>query len=58
MLASCNNFLILMEAVKMMWERCVDAVEMLWGHYVHVVTGKFDNLDIFFCVPTARGQIF
>jgi len=36
-----------MDAIKMLWEHCVNAVGTLWGRCVHAITSKF---DIFRCV--------
>jgi len=45
-----------MDALKTLWERHMDAVGMLWGRYVHAITGKY--LGIFRSDPTARWQVF
>jgi len=51
LLARCKNVL---DAVKKLWERRIDAVVTLWGRCEHAITGKFDILGVFRGDSTAR----
>ena len=47
-----------MDAIQTLWGRPMDVVGMLWGRFVHAITGKFDILGVFCGDHTARWHIF
>ena len=54
LLARCED---VMDAVKTLWERRVDAVGTLRGRCVHVITDKFDNMVLERCT-NAEASLF
>ena len=44
-----------MDAVKTLWERCVDAAGTLLGRCVHAITGK---CGIFAAIPQRADMVF